>query len=1012
MDEDIITDYINEEQTEGDAEGVRVQHMSMRIKPALTDDEEEDTEALRRLRVCNRRPLRNRIRGALNLEQDVFIKNKYVPDEKDLELLRLLIVRKVCEKSSKWKKFRTRERTEIRNMVLGGIMPNKKNKAKYAVFATTAKQYLSGLKQLLGFIQEEFYEKKLERKLANGRLQLWQYLDFKGNKHLDLPHKIPTDKLRSGNCGKHAFCGYIQLLDSVHDWLMDEEAQEQFFTRRYRRQQDLPDPDMEDEAKKERMQAMTFITNTKNKLKNSKPFGDFNGQINLDKDIKRNYEEVFEGTTKVDPKKAILDYMRDEETKNLFAELARLAREKTVVSPMKMSRLTKELLKRFIAKSPHRQQVFGDCFTKGHFYKARDNGPAAFPYRLLSGARAGQNQTTHTTEDNQPFYVRDPWARDQNDPDDIMPGEDATPEERARWELMSGYCVPIDNHKTCSKYLVYVWFSQFDYLHLLHYEEIAHNFTQARNITWDQSSPFFINSLGEATIKPGCYPLKWNDFAVIAGEKKVTSMYFRHAMSQIMMAQRDQLLAQCEQYTHAHGEQVRESHYTQELTKRAMAVVGHTWYRRLVEPKEHWTRADTSQVYTGEEQARRFLEQELERQKEQLNDYLEMEMRKDSVFVPSKRRFFSNTDRIMVVQSIMLGHGMNITTKGKTMDLLFRGKNPINITNTSVILRLMHIMPKELPCITHLHDSMVAYGRVFADMDLSVRQVEWSWASAVLASIKRLSEVDSLTSPSLKVIFGTIIQEYGYQYCLNNAGIIHQLKFWRAAQEEREARARDPGQIITTAQYIENQNQILGEQVLREQMQQITMEQEEEMEEHQEPGMEEDEVLSDRPVRPVHAFVIEPFEQDMVLEIGDQQINLPKGTPIKWGTKPRNIDDHVKLELLEKYMKFAEDPLVRDPPGKFRSKVKQQLQPIHESHKIKLEDGTFLRIEEYNLDNLATIFASRGFKFQGPGQGLYRVVDNYFEHIQEEPSIDKVRQCSDDIISWVKAKLEESVSKE
>ena len=148
------------------------------------------------------------------------------------------------------------------------------------------------------------------------------------------------------------------------------------------------------------------------------------------------------------------------------------------------------------------------------------------------------------------------------------------------------------------------------------------------------------------------------------------------------------------------------------------------------------------------------------------------------------------------------------------------------------------------------------------------------------------------------------------------------------------------------------------------------------------------------------------IEQDIVLTIGDQQHTLPKGTPIK--VSRQTIDDHVKLELLDKYIEFAEDPLARDQPGgNARSKARNQLRPIWENHHdIKLKNGKYMRIKDLNLDNLSSIFAKRGFDFQGKSKGgLYWLVDSYFEHIEEEPNKERIRQLREDFITWVKSKL-------
>ena len=103
-----------------------------------------------------------------------------------------------------------------------------------------------------------------------------------------------------GNSRRHAFCGYLQILDSIFTWLDLPEAKKQFGERRVLDQQGMSEAEMKVVSRKERAEEMKIISNTKTLLKIPKPFGDFNGIINLDADMKNKFKKTFEGTPDID----------------------------------------------------------------------------------------------------------------------------------------------------------------------------------------------------------------------------------------------------------------------------------------------------------------------------------------------------------------------------------------------------------------------------------------------------------------------------------------------------------------------------------------------------------------------------------------------------------------------------------------------------------------------------------------------------------------------------------------
>ena len=121
-------------------------------------------------------------------------KRKYVPDQRDEELIRKMLISPLLKSSTKWTTYGKGEQQVVKDMVEQGIIPSTKNtNAKLAAFSRTACHYSQYFKVFLGLYQENLIDNNMGDSLFNGKLQIWQFLDFKG------PHYIPLPNL-SRNC--------------------------------------------------------------------------------------------------------------------------------------------------------------------------------------------------------------------------------------------------------------------------------------------------------------------------------------------------------------------------------------------------------------------------------------------------------------------------------------------------------------------------------------------------------------------------------------------------------------------------------------------------------------------------------------------------------------------------------------------------------------------------------------------------------------------------------------------
>jgi hypothetical protein len=143
--------------------------------PLASDDEEEDTQEFTQARLLSKVKLRQEIEAKIAMEFDVSMSpDKFVPDEKDRELIAEFMVKPLLEQSTKWRRFKRKAQDWVKAMVLKGEMPTGKTQKAWADFAHTPAMYVSGLKALLGKYQEELRENTPEY-LQEGRLHLWAY---------------------------------------------------------------------------------------------------------------------------------------------------------------------------------------------------------------------------------------------------------------------------------------------------------------------------------------------------------------------------------------------------------------------------------------------------------------------------------------------------------------------------------------------------------------------------------------------------------------------------------------------------------------------------------------------------------------------------------------------------------------------------------------------------------------------------------------------------------------------
>ena len=487
-------------------------------------------------------------------------------------------------------------------------------------------------------------------------------------------------------------------------------------------------------------------------------------------------------------------------------------------------------------------------------------------------------------------------------------------------------------------------------------------------------------------------------------------MWFRHKMSQLLMAQRDILLAECEEYALCHGDQIRKTKFQSELSKKAKSLVGQGWYGAAVEPREHSMMKEKKDIWVGKDQQKRFQQEQLKMDQKEMENIIHDELKLGDNFVPTKRKLFSNSDRVALVKTISEAHNVKISCMGRSMDIFFSSKKVLNKSCAKFLLRMITIMPQDYHFIKVLQESMVNYASLYADEGLTIRKVEWRWAFLGLDIIRSIRKVSHLVSPSLKTIFGSIIREHGYKYTCNNPKIAKQLSFWMGELEHRKARLERPLDVPTVSSFLEKQMGMVKKDMLRQQ--------ERDSNRDNEPPTLEDLLLPKEGELPLSHNL-----SDIVIDVDDRYVmetdsGVKIKTPVKLKLSPVKVKrsarpgssrttwtDGMKRDLLRLFLYYSPDLISRDPAldgdkkGSGPRKIARKLVKYIWEDKNIMVKGEQKKLREYPLDTLAIIMTQNGLSGQVKNAGLLRVIDKCVLGVEEELTTDLVRQHKKEIMA-------------
>ena len=882
--------------------------------------------------------------------------NVYECDEEDEEWFNKQISAPLLLNSKLMKKFGSEAPDDVLELMRAGKRPDANSKVNRSLFATTSLHYTKGLRDLLGLYQEKLIKAGMSYRLINGKIKLRQFFRYKQPDYLNLPEDLEPllDQLPTGNKRTFALAGFRRLVNSLMKYLRQPEGMELFMTRN-ETQQNLTQQAMIEEADRERTEKMRKLRELIEYLDVSAQFGAFTGQKRLAAEKKKEFEEEFMGAEIPDAKEAITAYLSLESTRKMLKEVETLGENKTVVEQNKMSSISRDMMKFCVILRGVRIQCFGDGFTRGQFWTAVNSKiPASFPYVPITG-QEGIDLTDKNVRSNvysdvdsgTRLYARpDLYRADDNDPNDPRKSDD--------WPLMQGIAIKVPYHKTGPEYPMWLWFSQVQTEYLRYYEEIVRNYCVAKNINIDPTtglphnkSPFFIAGSGAATFQPKMFPLDFSDFAKVAKIPKCTSMLFRKMFSNILLAQKDIAIRECEEWTMCHRPTTAKNFYADKLTKKMKAIKANTWYQSLFTEKESLsTTSSISSTFTSREQAEAQAAGLLALGREQLENRIRYEDRVEASQVATKDKILNNKTRAAIIRLIQ--------NSGRDMMELLMTNRPIkNIACYTAVMKMISLAPKEDPDAKVIRENLLLFANLCSGETLTPRQLLYTYCVRLVASqLHKLRSVPHTDSTRLLVALGDIFREHGNKYTFGNSKLAEQLKFWSSKQIAREQSVVVPDNINTVA--AERQQRKQQQEKLRAAARDLESQGPPPSTSRAPPLVsaapeDEDDEDDEDDEGPRKSVTFNTFaDREMEFDVGGTRFMVPPNTPVKLTpVKKKKIPwtDPMRVQLLKEFLDRAHNPLKRpDAKEGKRSRAVYRNDPnmdsLYHNSTIKLANGS------------------------------------------------------------------------
>ena len=472
--------------------------------------------------------------------------------------------------------------------------------------------------------------------------------------------------------------------------------------------------------------------------------------------------------------------------------------------------------------------------------------------------------------------------------------------------------------------------------------------------------------------------------------------------------------------------QVDKDHYQSQLRKKSLAMLTAATFRTDLglDEDDLMREASSSAPYVNEEQRDREIRGKMKAEEAINLKFLGREARKDAAVKPTLARAIGNKEKVALIQSIIAAKDLMITTthgNSNMLDIFLSGVSTLNKPCARALLRMLYMLPSEMPCIKILRQNLLAFAELSPATE-NLRQLEWTWAWKLLMILHNLGKTTTISSQNIIYNLTMLKKDTGKEYYLGNTLIHHLVTSMESsslAMAELTARslaAMERRAAIQVAPVQDNPEVALPEagavQGGVQAAQQVDA-----------PDAWDDEdegagaLISTLPGRAAGYVFVEDASGGRTITAGKV------GTPVKiLQGKSKAWTDDMKLQLLELYCLHAPDPLTRAATESGKAAHKSNLKKMAK-HQVYMEDASGERckyyLENFDVDNLANIMQKFGLKNQpkfakGKGKpcGLVHLLDEYLEDkdlVDDGSKVEFIRGSAGAIVAWAKDKYSKGV---
>ena len=778
-----------------------------------TDEEDGDTDDIREKRHQFVKDLSGEILSIYRNPPAHY--HIFKPDEEDYRIIAKYVISPALQRSTKVTHLGEDMPHHIKEAQKEGKLPMGQLSKDFKYWSETGRIYYYRIMELLGLIQNHIYNlnpNHLDRlphlKLVSSpdggqerrKLCLSQFLNFKQVdwlELLDIRDMIEEFELMPSKMSQ-LVSAYDHLCTGVINFLHSAEGSNVFLTNQVGREKDMDIVEFKLYSSAQKQNEILKITNLATLIKSNKFYERMRGKAaNLAKKKLHNLEE-FGGQEIPDPNVVSDCWVSHPDTQEMNRLLVQFAGSQEVVSKTMLSKITEHVILNEAVKNGFRQQIFSVLDYKD-FLDGINNNFAAYPYAPLhktKGVDPGKiDANLWKGPGGEVVYQRpDPYSPDPNDPLDPMLME---PE---KWELMRGKVLKVDFHKTANEPQL-IWLSQYGVFYFKCYEQIRAKFLES--IDEDASKfdrPFFINTQGGHFIRREGN-LDMTTFCKRVGIQWQSSHVCRKMMVRKVFNSNNAILKEYEQAALCHLQNTAEDSYLGNLSKKVKSLTVTAWYREQIQRNEEMVTNATEydEAWFSMAQGDRFKEGLRKMTEQELMMWLNGWEKKDSCIKATPSRIITPNDRVAMVRMVKYATLQDyfVSNEGTPAQLLLDGRAVRTPKHTSLILRMLELLPKEWSCVKTLKTNLLEFAGFQADRAPPVRDLMVMWANKFIEIFHKMKTKSThIANPIICYELSDLAINLGGGYMLGNDNIQRQLSFWIGLAKQKAANASGELKVI------------------------------------------------------------------------------------------------------------------------------------------------------------------------------------------------------------------------